>query len=77
MEKQKQVILGIDIGGTNVAFGLIGKEEKKILWKDSEPILQFSTAEEMADRIGQKIQNKFASNKSALLSPFLRQLSVA
>jgi len=59
MEKQKQVILGIDIGGTNVAFGLIGKEEKKILWKDSEPIHQFSTAEEMADRIGQKIQNKF------------------
>jgi glucokinase len=59
MEKQKQVILGIDIGGTNVAFGLIGKEEKKILWKDSEPIVQFATAEALADTIAQKMGCEF------------------
>jgi glucokinase len=59
MEKRKQVILGIDIGGTNVAFGFICKESRAVEWKDSEAMIQFSEAWMLADRLFQKVPPQF------------------
>lgn len=58
MDHQENVILGIDIGGTNVAFGLIGRMEKKILWKDSIPIASCEDPLNLAKLINERVEGK-------------------
>ena len=55
MKNDEKLILGIDIGGTNVALGLVEKSSKSLIWKDSLSILDFSTADALAEKINQVI----------------------
>lgn len=57
-----KIALGIDIGGTNTAFGLVNSEGE-ILIEKSYPTNQFDLPEDLADFIYDFVQNEIKSNE--------------
>lgn len=61
-----KVSLGIDIGGTNIAYGLIDKEGNCIL-NDSRPIASYSTPQEFIANLHQEIDQCLATHNVELI----------
>ena len=55
-----KVSLGIDIGGTNIAYGVIDKEGKCVM-TDSKPIKLFDTPQEFIVSLHQEIEERLAT----------------
>lgn len=61
-KRMNKIALGIDIGGTNTAFGLVNSEGE-ILIEKSYPTNQFDRPEDLADFIYDFVQNEIKSNE--------------
>lgn len=62
------IVLGVDIGGTNTGFALV-TEEGKILYKDNLPTFEFAKVEDLAFAIFNKLKRQIS------LSPKLQMPS--
>jgi len=60
--RNTEVVLGIDIGGTNCAFGLV-EGTGKILFKDSVPTQSEQPAAKLISRILYSINSWISGNK--------------
>ena len=61
-----KVSLGIDIGGTNIAYGVIDKEGKCVM-TDSKPIKLFDTPQEFIVSLHQEIEERLATLDADLI----------
>ncbi len=53
----KNIVLGIDIGGTNTVYGLVEKSGN-ILFKEQNPnTLGMSTADSLVNRLAEKVDS--------------------
>ncbi|MBD3638822.1 MAG: ROK family protein [Crocinitomicaceae bacterium] len=57
--------LGIDIGGTNIVFGVVN-ESGEVVFEESVPTSDFESAEKLADYISTAVKNNFKGNLSSI-----------
>jgi len=69
MKELDKVVLGIDIGGTNVALGAVCLEDRQIIWRESLPMVQFSTAEKLALKIKSLVDGIFEVQRIGIGAP--------
>lgn len=60
MNYAKPYLLGVDIGGTNVAFGIVDHSDQKIIWKSSIPINQIASPEGLVELVFQQLTDQYS-----------------
>lgn len=59
----QKLAIGIDIGGTNVTFGIV-KPDGEVLYKESSPFKEYQTPELLVNYLSTRIKNKHKSDYS-------------